>query len=63
MFENKTEKLKLLKWLSKTIIAVYWFSGGVQTDMVVVEYLNESKCIKQTSNYMYRNTPELILKS
>ena len=62
MFANKKETLKLLKWVSKTIIAVNWFSGGVQTDIVVDEYVNESKCIKQTSNYMYHNTPELTLR-
>ena len=34
-----------LKWLSKTIIVINWFSGGVQVGVIVAEHRNEYKCI------------------
>ena len=33
MLANETETLKLLKWLSKAIIAKNWLSGGFQADI------------------------------
>ena len=49
-----------LKWLSKVITAINWFSG-VQTGIIFAEHINECKCIKQTSFYMYDRTPEHAL--
>ena len=45
--------LQLLKWLSKAIIEINWFSGGVPAGIIVAEHVNQHKCIKQTSYYMY----------
>lgn len=33
------------KWLSKAIIEINWFSGGVQTGIIVVKHTNECKCM------------------
>ena len=55
--------LELLKWLSKAIIAINWFSVDVQVGIILAEHINEWKCIKHTSYYMYHKTPEHALKS
>ena len=40
------ETLELLKWLSKAIIVINLFNGGVQSGIIVAEDTNEWKCIK-----------------
>ena len=52
-----------MNWLSKAIIAINWFSGNVQVGIVFAEHVNECKCVKYTSYYMYYKTPEHALKS
>ena len=49
---RERETLKLLKWLQKAIIVTSWFSCGVQAGIIVSEYINECKCIKQTSKLL-----------
>ena len=39
------EALKLLKWHSKAIIAINWFSGCVQAGITVTQHVNECKSI------------------
>ena len=53
---------KLLKWLSKAIIVINWFSRGVQAGIILEKYINKCKCIKQ-SYYMNHESPEHGLKS
>ena len=60
---NETEKLGILQWVSKAIIAINWFSGGVQASIVVTEHINEWKYNKQTSYSMYLKNSEHTLKS
>ena len=61
MLSNEMETLKLMKQLSKTIIAINWFNGVVQAGIIVAEHINEWKGIKQMSYYMYHKTPEHAL--
>ena len=58
MFENERETLKLLKWLSKAINGINWLTGGVPAIIIGAENINECKCIKHSSYYMYHKTPE-----
>ena len=51
------------KWLSKAIIEINWFDGGVQTGIIVVKHTNECKCMTQASYYMHRKAPEHDLKN
>ena len=60
---NEWETLELLTWLSKAIIAINWFNGGIQANKNVAEHKNECRCIKQTGYHMYHKTPEHALKS
>ena len=39
---------KLLKWLSKAIIVINWFSHGAQAGIILEKYINKCKCIKQS---------------
>ena len=50
MLANEKEALYLLKWLSKAIIAINWFSGGVQAGIIVAEAYNP---LKQDVNCTY----------
>ena len=50
---NEGETLKTLKEQSKVTVSLNWFSGSVQTGIIVGVRLDECKCIKQTSYYMY----------
>ena len=50
---NEWETLKTLKEQSKVNVSLNWFSGSVQTGIIVEVRLDECKCIKQTSYYMY----------
>ena len=63
MLRNEKETLKLLKWLSKAITAIIWFSGGVQADVIIAEHINVCKCVEQTSYNMHHKTSEQALKS
>ena len=45
-FLNVGETVKFLKWLSKAIIVINWFSGDVQAGIIVAEHLNKCKGIK-----------------
>ena len=63
MMTNEREAFELLKWLSKAIIAVNWFSRGVQAGIIFAEHINECNCIQQTSYYMCDKTPEHALKT
>ena len=62
MLANERETLEFLKWLTKAITAINWFSDGVQAGIIVTEHINECKCIKKVSCYMYHNTPEQAVK-
>ena len=57
MLPNERETLRLLNWPSKPITVTNWFSGGVQTGIIVAGDINEYKYIKQTSYYMYHKIP------
>ena len=46
----------------KAIVITYWFSVGVQAGIIVTKHINECKCIKQKSCYMYHQTPYLAFK-
>ena len=50
--------LELMKWLSKAVITITWFSGGVETGIIVAEHINEFNCMKRKSYYMCYKTPE-----
>ena len=41
--------LELLKWLSKAIIAMNWFSANVQVGIIFAGHVNEWICIEHTS--------------
>ena len=58
MLANESETLELMKWLSKAVITVTWFSGGVETGIIVAEHINEFNCMKRKSYYMCYKTPE-----
>ena len=51
MLENEIEMLEILKWLLKVIVAINWFSGGVQVGIIIGKCINEGKCIKQRSEH------------
>ena len=51
MLENETEMLEILKWLLKVIVAINWFSGGVQVGIIIGKYINECKFIKQRTEH------------
>ena len=61
--DNLEETSKLLKWLSKAIIAISSFTHCVQISIVAAEHVNKCKGINQTSYYMYHKTPEYALKN
>ena len=57
MLANERETLKLLKQLSKSIIALNWFSGSVQAGIMLQSIcMSECKCIKEISYYMYHDS-------
>ena len=62
MLANDRATMKLLKWLSKAIIAINWFSSGVQDGIINAEHINECKSIKHISYCMCHKTPEHGLK-
>ena len=56
--ENEREMLKLLKWLSKAIITINWFNGGLQAGIIIAKHMNECKCVEHTSYDRYYKTSE-----
>ena len=62
MLTNERKTFKLLKWLSKAIIVINWFSRGAQAGIILEKYINKCKYIKQ-NYYMYHESPEHALKS
>ena len=71
MSTNDREKFILLKWLSKDIVAINWFSDGVSSCIIAAEHINECKCIAYIINpyfhhecyCIYHKTAEHDLKS
>ena len=63
MLTKERETLKFLILLSKAIIIINRFRGGVEADLIVAENIDQCTCIKQMSSYMYHKTPEHTLKS
>ena len=62
MLANERETFEFLKWPTKAITTINWFSDGVQASVIVAEHINECKCIKKVSCYMHNNTPEHAVK-
>ena len=47
----------------KAIIVINWFNGVVEGGTTIAEHINECKCIKQASYYIYHKTSEHAFKS
>lgn len=50
-----------LKWLSKAIIIINWFSGVVQADVILAEHMS-ANVLNRRVNYMHRTIPDHRLR-